>query len=626
MDLKAQSFQASRQIALVGTDLLWTLIWSSLRVLLLVSLSVSLGACMSQDIVEPEQAEEVTKEAVAETKEALRARPIKRVEYPVASFDKETLYQLLVAEIAGHRNQLDVALDNYYQVTKQTRDPGIAARATRLAVYLRREVGGAGGERGRVRYIELGQIALETAKIWASADPENIEAQRYAADQLMRAGDLGGAVVFMEAVKRLGGMANFDMVAYRAANLDAPSRESLLATIEAMLERYPDDTQLLFSKAVLLEQNGNPEDAVAITETLLETKKGVNVIVLHVNVLKKLGRSEQAIDFLGKEVEAEPGHRRLRLFYAQLLFEEKELDGAREEYEMILARSPGDANVLFALGLIAMEQDRDEAAIGHLSEMVRLKGRAGEAHYYLGSIAEKQDRIAEAIREYRRAGNGYEFLPAQGRIADLMAEQGDLSGARRYLENVRGANPERAVQLILVEAQLLTQHEETDAMFAFLDEAIERDPDNVDLLYYRAMAGERHGDIGILERDLRRVISIDPENADALNALGYTLTDKTNRHQEALKLITKALQIKPNEAAFIDSIGWVHFRLADYEKALAYLRKALDMFPNDEVAAHLGEVLWAVGEKAEANIIWNKGLEIAPGSVIIKDVIERLTQ
>ena len=122
---------------------------------------------------------------------------------------------------------------------------------------------------------------------------------------------------------------------------------------------------------------------------------------------------------------------------------------------------------------------------------------------------------------------------------------------------------------------------------------------------------------------MRSVIELDPGNADAMNALGYTLADQTNRHEEALELIEKALTIKPDEPAFIDSLGWVQYRLKNFEMALTYLRQAFERFRNDEIAAHLGEVLWVVGDKVEANQVWEQGLELAPESEILKNVIQR---
>ncbi|MDZ7684138.1 MAG: tetratricopeptide repeat protein [Gammaproteobacteria bacterium] len=470
-------------------------------------------------------------------------------EYPVSPFTKESLYQLLVAEVAGYRGEYETALEKYLQMAIDTRDPGVAARATRLAAYLKDN-----------------DAALTSAQIWTEEDPDDIDAHRHAADQLMKAGDLEGAVHHLEAVKRLGGLANFPMFAYRAANLDADSRNALLRVIDRMLTEFPDDEQLLFSKAVLLEQNGQFSEALELSNQLLEDSGDINVTILKVNTLKNLHRLEEAVAFLEGRLEAMKDNRRLRLMYARLLFEAERLDAARKQYELVHQESPSDGDVLFALALIAMEQDRDQTARNYLEQMVRWNRRTGEAHFYLGSIAERNGEMDRAIREYKQAGSGYEFLPAQSRIADLMVEQGRISDARAWLETQRAENPGRHNQLIMVEAQLLSERGHKDALFDLMDQAVENDPRNIDLLYYRAMSGQKFDRLDILERDLRRIIEIDPDNADALNALGYTLTDQTDRHQEALQLIQRALEIKPNEAAFIDSLGWVMYRLGTTSK------------------------------------------------------------
>ncbi len=577
------------------------------RVLIWLAL-LGLGGCASVETVEtPEEAVAVTETPEPEVQPLTPRKMPHPDDYPVAPFGKEVLYKLLVAEVAGYRGEYEMALDKYVDVAEETRDPGVAARATRLAAYLRKP-----------------QEALVTARIWAQEDPENVDAHRHAADQLVKSQSLEEAIGHMERVKELGGLANFEVFAYRAAILDEQGRKTLLEAMQRLLQKYPEDRQLMFAKAVLLNQDGQQEQALELADKLLLDEDNINVIILKLNALRELERNEEAVTFLTQVLEKLPDNRRLRLIYARFLFEVEDLDGARAQYEIALDAVPNDGDVLFALALIGMEQLRLDDAIHYLDQMIRWNRRPGEAHYYLGSIAEQQNDIDRAIREYRQAGTGYEFLPAQGRIAALLSDQGRLAEARDHLDVMRANHPDRYDQLVVLEAQLLSERGMEAEVFDFLDRVIATRPDNVDLLYYRAMTGERFDDLEVLERDLRRIIELDPENADALNALGYTLTDRTDRHEEALALIERALAIKPDEAAYIDSMGWVQYRLSNYDAAISHLRRALELMQNDEVAAHLGEVLWVSGDKQEARQVWQEALEIKPDSEILKEVMDRL--
>ncbi len=587
--------------------------------LLLVIALILLGGCTSQSVKESapkttdaaSAAVDASAEAevsavnasIAESKVPKRPKPS---DYPVAPFPKDALYQLLVAEVAGYRGEYSTALEKYVDMALKTRDAGVAQRAAMLAVYLK-------------RYEE----ALTTSKIWVEQEPNSIEARRYLSEQLLRIGDMEQAIVHMEAIKNLGGLANFESFAYSAANMDDKGREVLLEAMSRMLAEYPGDAQLMFSKAVLLEQSGQLEEALQLANQLLVSKKDINVIVLKVNALKDLLRTDEALVFLESTLEELADKRRLRLIYARMLFEAERLVDAEKQYELVHQQAPNDSDILFALALISMEQGKDESAKGYLNQMIRFNRRANEAHYYLGSIADKNDKIPQAISEYKMVGPGREYLAAQVRIAALLADQDRLDDARAHLENQRANNPDRYNRLVMIEGQLLSERGHEAEFFELLEMVIQKQPENVELLYFRAMTGQSLGRLDVLEQDLLRVIEIDPGNADAMNALGYTLADQTDRHDEALVLIERALEIKPNEAAFIDSLGWVQYRLENYKDAVTNLRKALSLFDNDEVAAHLGEVLWVSGEQQEARNVWQKALDARPDSDILKRVIKR---
>ena len=566
-----------------------------------------LGLITACTAISPEQ-EAIETVNLSESAVVVEIQEPKAAEFPTANFEERDLYSLLLAEVAGFRGRYELALKNYVDIAKASRDPGVAGRATILASYLRDY-----------------ESALVTSQIWAEEDPDNLDAHRYAADQLRRAGDLEAAIFHMKAIKRLGGLANFELVAFQAENLDQASRNALLLAITEMLALDSKDEQLRFSQAVLFEQNGQYERALKIANELLERKTDLNVILLKVNSLKGLQRRTELNAFLEEMLMELPDSGRLRLIYAQFLFEVGELVSSKVQYESILMQSPSDGDALFAIALINLELGDGNRAKRYLEDMVRWGRRIDEAHFYLGIIAEREGNLERALSEYKQTGLGYQFLPAQSRIASIFAKQGFIREMRDYLEFKRREYPDFHEQLVFLEVQILSDRNYEEEVFHLLDRAVSDNPESVDLLYSRAMIGQKFGKLDILERDLRSIITKDPLNADALNALGYTLADLTDRHEEALALIQRALAIKPEEAAFIDSLGWVLYRLKNFEEALTYLRQALRMFPNEEVAAHLGEVLWVTGEHQEANKVWEKALELSPESEILKRVIKQFT-
>ncbi|MBT5203096.1 MAG: hypothetical protein HOL98_06520 [Gammaproteobacteria bacterium] len=557
----------------------------------------------------PVEDQAVVLEGLDREPEVNEAEEVIEVQYPVRAFTQQGLYELLVAEIAGYRGQYQFALSKYLEQAEATQDAGVAARTTRLANYLKDN-----------------RSILQASSIWVQADPDNLEARHYLVDQLIRQRDYVQAMSHMQEIKRLGGEARFDIFAYRVAGMDIQDRRNLLASVVEMLKSYPEERHLQFTQAALLEQLGERESAMQIVELLLADEAHVNLVILKVNLLRGLGQNAGIIAFLETQIEAGLDSRRLRVMYARQLFDADRRQDAKLQYQVLLSDDPEDDEVVFALALLAMSEEDDSTARRYLNRMIRLNTRKDEAYYYLGSLAEKDGNTILAIREYGKVKRGYNFVSAQARIAGLISGQEGLAEARTFLGQSRMANPSARGQLVLLEAQLLSEAKAEEALFGFLDGQLERDPDNLGLLYFRAMSGQKFGSLDILERDLQRVIELDPGNADALNALGYTLADQTERHKEAYVLIERALTIKPEEAAFLDSMGWVLYRLDRLSEAIEYLQRAYHLFPNDEVAAHLGEVLWKDGQRFRAKRIWKEALKSAPESPFLIDILKRINE
>ncbi|MDA8534062.1 tetratricopeptide repeat protein [Pseudomonadales bacterium] len=559
-----------------------------------------LAGCASQavDPVAPVLSE------VNDSKEAVGSTP---PEPEVMAFPEGTLLALLTAEVAGYRGDYQYALDQYLIEAEKTLDPGVAARVTRLAAYMKAD-----------------DKLYQAASLWAQAEPESLEAHQFLADQLVKRALYVDALETMQTIDRLGGEAQFDYFAYRVGRMTQEDRQALLLGLNDMLTVNPNEPQILFSKAALLEALGDGPAALETADTLLGLKPAeLNFIILKANLLSDLNQKQAAQAFLSEQLAINPDQPRLRLLLARLLFEAQAFSDARVQYQILHEIRPEDGEILFALAMLSIEQADFAQARLHLGRLVRTDQRVNQAQYYLGLVAEKTGDVALALREFAKVDGGYEYLSAQGRIVELISVNQSLEDARSYLAKKKLAHNGLRSQFDLIEGQLLSRVDAEDALFEHLDEAIEAQAGDIPLLYFRAMSGQKYDRLDILERDLKQVLTLDPGNADAMNALGYTLADLTDRYDEAYVLIEKALRLKPEEPAFIDSMGWVLYRLNRYEEAIDYLEQAFERFPNDEVAAHLGEVLWQSGKTRRAKRVWKEALSETPDSTFLQSVVKR---
>ena len=524
------------------------------------------------------------------------------------SFSEETLFALLTAELAGQRNRFDIALSNYVQQANATGDAGVAERAFRIAEYLGAE-----------------QAALDSALIWARSAPSNIDAQRAAAVQLARAGRYDESMTYMEQVLQRQGDTHFDFLALSAAETGPDTRAGLLQGFDRLLSKNPDNSQLLFGKAILLQQDGRAEEALKLLEDSAASSNEVSPILLRARLLQSLGRGKEAMPILQKGIRNNPDDKRLRLTYARLLVEQDRLDDAKGEFAKLVQENPNDDDLRFSLALVCLEAEAWEEAIVYLEELVERRSHVDAAHYNLGRAYEALSDNDRALQEYALVGPSNDYLPAQQRQAELLFAQQRSEEASARLAQARSAQPDYAIQLYLIEAEGLSNHRQVEAAWKVINEGLEQYPNDLNLLYTRAMLAEKRDDLAQLETDLRYIIQREPEHAMALNALGYTLADRTTRYEEARELIEKAHQLNPDDPAILDSLGWVNYRQGNLDEAERLLRQALEKFPDHEVAAHLGEVLWAQGKQRDARRVWRDALSATPDSPILRDTLLRLT-
>lgn len=520
----------------------------------------------------------------------------------------EQMYRVLVAEVAGHRGRLDVSVENYLEVAEATRDPQVAERALRIAVFARDD-----------------EAAKRAASLWSELEPEKLEAHRILAALHLRTGDADAAVTELNYLmdRWQGPVAQGYQVV-----LESLARERDKETAREVMGRFmatrQDDPEALLTYARFAVRTGDQALAGEVLERVLEQDPGNDAAaLLFAQVLQDQNRTERALDYLAQVLAANPDNLPLRTAYARMLVHGKRYDAALAEFETLARRAPDNSDIRFAHALLLLQTNRNSDAREAFTALLADPNRALTAHYYLGQIAEVEEQPAVARGHYEKVDRGQHYLDAQVRIAVLLAEAGKLSAAREHLHGIAADTDTAIVRLYRVEAELLNQAGLGEAALSTFDRGLQELPGNVELLYSRAMQGERLGQVDILERDLRSILDQDPKHAQALNALGYTLADRTDRYQEAYGYIKQALELRPDDYYILDSMGWVLYRLGRLPEALEYLQRAAAKSQDPEVAAHLGELLWVMGDRAAAREVWNNALQASPDAKKLLDVIKR---
>lgn len=529
-------------------------------------------------------------------------------EPPERAFPGDSIYPLLVAEFALRRSAYDTALDHYLDQANRLRDPGISAHTTHLAQFMKRE-----------------PQALEAVQLWVELEPEHPEANNTLATLLIRQGQPAAAVPHLAVVARHGLQPNFPILLGGFRELSSAEKQELADAVGALEGEFPDDTRLLLTRALILDELEQAEATGAVLERLFKLEPGqTQALLLDAKLRLESGHSAP-FQRIEDALAATPDNSSLRLQYARLLTR-SDIDAARRQFEILSAQSPRDGDLLLSLALLNQDHGDTLAAKAYLRQVLALEQRVDEANYYLGRIAEDEGRPEEAIIAYSRVEDpdSREFYSARGRVGRLLIQNGDSSGSAEFFDLQRQAYPELREQLYALESELLGQAGLLDTAMALLDQAVAELPESTSLRYSRAMLAERLNDLVLMESDLRHILAQNPDNATALNALGYTLSTRTKRYDEAYALIVRALELAPEEPAILDSMGWVLFLLGKPEEAVGYLQRAWDGLPDPEVAAHLGEVLWSLGQQQKAYSIWRDGLLQDPEHDILQETLERL--
>lgn len=570
-------------------------------------LALLLSACAAGPIKDPEASATPPQQAVEKVVEAAISEP----EVKSTPLTSEMLYRLMAAEIAGQRGQLAIAVQQYYRAAQISRDPEVIERAARIAVYSRDNAS-----------------SLKVGRLWLELAPDSIQAHTVVATAQIKLEQYDAALITLDRLLTLTEQRGQRGYHYIFTLLGRQrDKQAALDLLDKLMQRHGQTADALFTYGRLALLVGELDKSTTAVKQLLEIKpEWDDAQQLWVNLLSRKGQNDEALQYLEKTVAEYPEGRSLRMYYARKLVDEKRLPDAYTQFKILLDQDDSNTDARYALGLLSLEMKLLDEAEEYFEALYEDEARSNESAYYLGQIAERRNNNGVAIRRYSQVHKGQHYIEAQIRIAVITAEAGDLDAARKRLHNIDAPTAAIELRLYLAEGDILRSTNHYQEAFDLYSEALAKMPDNVELLYARALTAEKVEQLEVTLQDLERIVKRDPKNVQALNALGYTLADRTERYEDALKYIQAAHKINSTDPAIIDSLGWIHYRLGNHQKALQYLQQAFSALKDPEIGAHLGEVLWVMGKQQQARKVWEDALQTKPEHKILLDVIKRFTE
>jgi tetratricopeptide (TPR) repeat protein len=537
------------------------------------------------------------------------------------ALDAELFYQLLLGELDAGGNEPASGYSLILDAARKTNDPALYQRAVDIAFQAR-----------------SGDAALQAARAWKQAYPASREANRYVLQILVA---LNRIVESVEPLKA------------EIALADPKDRNAILAVIPRSYSRV-SDKKLAASvvEQALAEYLAQPATAAAAWTAVgrLRLAGGDNAAALDAaRRAQAVSPTAEAPALLALELmdpkfpQAEPLVQRylegkplpeLRMAYARALLDAQRYKEAARQLQVVTAEKPDYPEAWLVQGTLQLQDNQDAAAEASLKRYVELAQaqRSGEersrglaqAYLSLSRIAEKRKDFALAGAWLDKIENSQDLVAAQQRRASILARQGKLDEARKLLRALPARSPEDARMKLMAEVQLLREQKQFKAAYDLLGPAIAKPPVDPDLVYEQAMLAEKIGNLPDMERLLRQVIALKPDYQHAYNALGYSLAERNIRLPEARELIQKALTYAPEDPFITDSLGWVEFRMGNKAEAARILDAAYKSRPDADIAAHLGEVLWSLGQRDRAQAIWKEGLLLNSENETLQETLKRL--
>ena len=522
----------------------------------------------------------------------------------------ELLYDLLLADIAGQRGHDAVALASLYRAAHQSREQPIVTRALWLASRL-----------------EDHQRVIQLSRLMADIAPHNrrhhlaLATAQFATGQGQEALAL---LVDLARRQRTGEEAVLQSIAELLAR--QPPEAKVLSRLGSAVQNWPQSPELHLTAALLADQRQQGAAFREWIDRALQLRPGWEVAaMLKLTDLANFAPQRMA-SWADGFLQAFPAARPFQMHYGNLLLHIDQPQASLTQFEIVLEQEPDSAEALLGSGMAYLAQENLPAALAQFSGSLALDPGNDPIRLRIAEIKIRQQAFDEAAAVLWEVGTETYYLTAQLRLAFVIARQDGLQAGIRHLQEIEVRSENERVRVILGKNSLYQDFDLPERAKAVLDAGLAEMPQQPDLLYNRALLAAQLDLLEQHERDMRTLINLQPDNAHAYNALGYTLADHNQRLDEALELITQALKMRPNDPHILDSMGWVNFRIGNNDQAIQYLRRALAAQQHAEIAAHLGEALWVAGNRREAREIWEQGKQWSPDDPVLLDTLERFSK
>jgi tetratricopeptide (TPR) repeat protein len=528
----------------------------------------------------------------------------------------EFVFKYLAAEVAGQRGELGLSTKLFFDLAKSSRDVRLAERAAKVAMYSKNA-----------------QAALETAKLWLELDANSTEAQQAATQLYVINGDLNAAKPLLQKLlekedTRANGFLYLNSLLSHQAN-----KTNVLQLVQDLAAPYPQLAEAHFTIGQAAFQANNLQ--LALSETIRANQLRPNWEIAAIQQADILFSTspDQAISFYRSFLNDTPDANDARLNLARMLIKQSRFNEAKPELLKLSKLANSNPEILVVVGLLSLQSNEFSDAEKYFLQALNSNIKNKDPIYlYLGQIAEKNNNDAEAVNWYSKVQQPGEkassqqadhYLDAKLSMANVMSRTQGADAAIQMLDDLENLSDAQLAQVITAQANLLAQAKRFQESYELLGKAVANMPNSNELIYDYAMAAERVQQFTVLETQLRKLIKIKPDFAQAYNALGYSFAERNIKLEEANKLIAKALELSPNDHYIMDSMGWVQYRLGNLDKAFECLNKAYNLQNDAEIAAHLGEVLWKQGKQDEASKIWADTLKVSPDNDLLLKTIKR---